>query len=178
MWTSTLDLFWNDLPLKPVYLPFVHQLARHLADHRDRPNWATVGQVIDLSEVGDASKARMAVTPGGQRLALEGEQGRVLELGEQGFYEVREQGRQSALLSVAASNVELGESDRTPIDPAEIVAAVTGGSGGSATPGDGMPIPDEAQERSQRIWWYLLFAGILLLTGESLLAHRLSRART
>ena len=32
MWTSTLDLTWNDLALKPVYLPFVHQVARYLAD--------------------------------------------------------------------------------------------------------------------------------------------------
>jgi hypothetical protein len=53
---------------------------------------------------------------------------------------------------------------------------VTGGSrtgpGGNGT----TVLPDETQERTQRFWWYLLFAGILLLTGESLLAHRLSRA--
>ena len=108
VWTSTLDLFWNDLALKPVYLPFVHQLTRHLADYRERANWATVGQVIDLSQEGDASRARVAVTPAGARVPLEGDQGRVLELSEQGFYEVREQGRQAALLvAVAASNVEL-----------------------------------------------------------------------
>jgi hypothetical protein len=178
LWTSTLDLFWNDLPLKPVYLPFVHQLTRHLADHRDRANWSTVGQVLDLTQEGDTSKARLAVTPAGARVPLEGDQGRVLELSEQGFYEVREQGRQAPLLSVAASNVELGESDRTPVDPAEIVVAVTGGPGGASAGGEALALPDEAQERSQRIWWYLLFAGILLLTGESLLAHRLSRART
>ena len=57
LWTSTLDLFWNDLALKPVYLPFVHQVARHLADYRERANWATVGQVIDLSQEGDPSRA-------------------------------------------------------------------------------------------------------------------------
>lgn len=176
LWTSTLDLVWNDLPLKPVYLPFVHQLARHLADYRERASWATVGQVLDLSQEGDASRARIAVTPSGQRLSLEGGQGHVLELTEQGYYEVREQGRHAALAALAASNVELGESDRTTVDPAEIIAAVTGGGPGTNTSGDPLAIPDEAQERSQRLWWYLLFAGILLLIGESLLAHRLSRA--
>ena len=25
LWTSSLDLAWNDLPLKPVFLPFVHR---------------------------------------------------------------------------------------------------------------------------------------------------------
>ena len=178
VWTSTLDLFWNDLALKPVYLPFVHQLARHLADHRDRKNWATVGQVLDLSQEGDPSRPRLAIAPGGARHPLEGEQGQVLELSEQGFYEVREQGRQSALVAVAASNVELGESDRTGVDPTEIVAAVAGGGSGTGATTDPLALPDEAQERAQRLWWYLLFAGILLLMGESLLAHRLSRAKT
>jgi uncharacterized membrane protein len=176
VWTSTLDLFWNDLPLKPVYLPFVHQVVRHLADYRERPGWATVGQVIDLSQEGDASRARVALTPSGARLPLEGEQGRLLELNEQGFYEIRESGRQAALVTVAASNVELSESDRTPVDPAEIVAAVTGGPTAVPTPGSQAVLPDAAQEQSQRLWWYLLFAGILLLTGESWLAHRMTRA--
>jgi Aerotolerance regulator N-terminal/von Willebrand factor type A domain len=176
VWTSTLDLFWNDLALKPVYLPFIHQLTRHLADYRERSNWATVGQVIDLSQQGDPSRQRVALTPSGQRLTLEGEQGRVLELGEQGFYEIREQGRQANLVAVAASNVELAESDRTAVDPAEIVAAVVGGAPSSKTQGEQIAIPDEAQEQAQRLWWYLLFAGILLLIAETVLAHRLSRA--
>ncbi len=177
LWTSTLDLTWTDLPLKPVYLPFVHQLARHLADHREPPQWSTVGQVLDLSQAGDPAVARLAVTPGGARQPLPADQAGVLELDEQGFYEVREQGRQAALLAVAASNVELGESDRTAVDPSEIVTAVTGAAAAGRA-GESLVLPDEAQERTQRLWWYLLFAGILLLTGESLLAHRLSRART
>jgi hypothetical protein len=175
VWTSTLDLFWSDLAIKPVYLPFVHQMARHLADYRDRPSWSSVGQVIDLSQEGDPSKPRVALAPGGGRLPLEGEQGQVLELSEDGFYEIREQDRQAALVTVAAANVELAESDRTAVDPSEIVAAVAGTVAGSTSSGPTAPLPDEAQERSQRIWWYLLFAGILLLTGESLLAYRLSR---
>jgi hypothetical protein len=173
-WASTLDLLWNDLPLKPVYLPFVHQVVRHLADYRERPTFASVGQVIDLSQEGNVEQARVALTPSGQRLPLEGETGRVLELAEQGFYEVREQGRQAALVTVAASNVELAESDRTAVDPAEIVTAVTGGPSTPLGPGGQTALPDEAQEQTQRLWWYLLFAGILLLTGESLLAHRMS----
>jgi len=178
MWTSTLDLFWNDLPLKPVYLPFIHQLARYLADYRERRSWFTVGQVMDLSQEGDTSRTRVALSPSGERIPLAGDQGRVLELNKPGFYEVREQGRQAQLVTVAASNVELTESDRTAVDPAEIVSAVTGGPGGASLTGEPLALPDEAQERSQRLWWYLLFAGILLLTAESLLGHRLSRANT
>jgi hypothetical protein len=176
VWTSTLDLYWSDLALKPVYLPFVHQMARFLADYRLRANWATVGQVIDLSQEGDPSRPRVALAPSGARLPLEGEQGRVLELSEQGFYEIRERDRQAALVTIAAANVELAESDRASVDPVEIAAAVTGSLPGTGSPDVQPAVPDETQERTQRIWWYLLFAGILLLSGESLLAYRLSRA--
>jgi hypothetical protein len=175
VWTSTLDMYWSDLAIRPVYLPFVHQMARHLADFRDRPSWATVGQVIDLSQEGDPTRPRVALAPGGARLPLEGDQGRVLQLSEHGFYEIREQDRQASLVTVAAANVELAESDRTAIDPVEIVAAVAGNTAGNAAATASGPVPDETQERAQRVWWYLLFAGILLLTGESVLAYRLSR---
>ena len=37
---------WNDLALKPVYLPFVHQLVRQVAGYREQPGWVTVGQAI------------------------------------------------------------------------------------------------------------------------------------
>jgi len=180
MWTSTLDLYWNDLALKPVFLPFTHQVMRHLSSYRERPASSTVGQVIDLSEFVVASTpdakptGRLILSPSGQREDLEGEQSRVLELAEQGFYEIRE-ARPGSPTAVAASNVELVESDVTPVDPQEIAAAVTGGSRVAGAAGGVIALPDEAQERSQRLWWYLLFAGILLLTGESLLAHRLSR---
>jgi hypothetical protein len=180
MWTSTLDLYWNDLPLKPVFLPFMHQVVRHLSSYRERPASSTVGQVIDLTEFvvssaeGAKPAGRLILSPSGQREDLEGEQSRVLELTEQGFYEIRE-ARPGSPTAVAASNVELVESDVTPVDPQEIAAAVSSGGRASGATGGVIALPDEAQERSQRLWWYLMFAGILLLTAETLLAHRLSK---
>jgi hypothetical protein len=131
--------------------------------------------VIDLSQEGDPSRPRVALAPSGNRVPLEGEQGQVLELTEHGFYEIREQDRQASLVTVSAANVEIAESDRAAIDPIEIVAAVAGNTAGNTAAAAAGPLPDETQERAQRIWWYLLFAGILLLTGESVLAYRLSR---
>lgn len=181
MWASTLDLYWNDLPLKPVFLPFTHQLMRHLSTYRERPSFSTVGQVIDLNEFmtaadpGATPAGRLILSPSGARQDLEGEQSRVLELAEQGFYEIRE-ARPGSPTAVAASNVELIESDMTPVDPEEIAVAVASGPRAAGEAAGLVAIPDEAQERTQRLWWYLLFAGILLLTAESLLAHRMSRA--
>jgi hypothetical protein len=40
--------------------------------------------------------------------------------------------------------------------------------------GTGRP-SDEAQAQAQRLWWYLLVAGGLLLAAETLLSNRLSQ---
>jgi hypothetical protein len=75
---------------------------------------------------------------------------------------------------VIASNVDLGESDLTPVDAREVAAAATGGAAGAASAVASLPETPEAQERSQRLWWYLLCGGMVLLGLESLLAARLS----
>jgi hypothetical protein len=106
------------------------------------------------------------------------DEGEVLELGEQGFYELRPATNPNAgQAAVVASNVDPAESDLTPMDPKEIVAAAVGtdpagGSGAAA----GLPMTPEAQERSQRLWWYVLVAGIVLLGVDTLLSNRLSKA--
>ena len=77
---------------------------------------------------------------------------------------------------MAASNVSLAESNLDRMDPKELVSAVTGNGTAGSTSGQDV-LPDEAQELAQRVWWYLLFAGILLLIAETALADRYSRQR-
>jgi hypothetical protein len=79
-------------------------------------------------------------------------------------------------MTVVASNVDPAESDLTTMDPKEIVAASVGTAQGGAASTAGVPLTPEAQERSQRLWWYLLLAGILLLGADTLLSNRLSKA--
>ena len=176
LWASTLDLAWSDLPLKPVFLPFVHQAMRHLAAYSEPAPWLTVGQVLDTSfgARGPQAAGRVALTPSGRRVALDEEGSEVLELTEQGFYEVRNQSG-DAVVAVVASNVDSVESDLTALDPKEIVAAATGGTGSTRAAAAGVPRTPEARERSQQLWWYLLLAGVLLLGADTVLSNRLSR---
>jgi aerotolerance regulator-like protein/VWA domain-containing protein len=176
LWTSTIDLGWNDMPLKPVFLPFVHTIIRYLSDFAEAPSSQTVGQVVPALRASHASSSRgatVALAPSGARLTLGAEDG-AIELGEQGFYEVRTQGAGPESAMVLASNVDLSESDLTPMDPRELVAAVIGrpatGPNGFA---DARP-SDDAQAQAQRLWWYLLVAGGLLLAAETLLSNRLT----
>lgn len=175
LWTSTLDLAWSDFPLKPVYLPFVHQAARHLAAYTEPAPWLTVGQVLDASFAPAASAPNgVVLLPSGRRYALDEEGAEVLELTEQGFYELRTRGG-DGVTAVVASNVDTTESDLTPIDPREIVAAATGIADGRQAEMSPRQQTPEARERSQRLWWYLLCIGVALLGVDTLLSNRLSK---
>jgi hypothetical protein len=174
MWTSSLDVQWNDLALKPVFLPFVHRAVRHLAAYEERASWSTVGDVFEPTTGREPRTGRVALTPGGQRLGLDDEGADVLALEEQGFYEIRAQGREMDPPMTVASNVDLSESDLTPMDPQELVAAATGRAGSAVVDVAGGAPTDEAHERAQKVWWNLLFAGLVLLGVETVVANRLT----
>jgi len=167
-WTSTLDVGWNDLALKPVFLPFIHRVGATLASYQQRPAYRTVGDVAPVDS-GTPGVAPVILSPAGQRLTEDAQAG-VVELKEQGFYQVRAGERDPEPRALAA-NVDLSESDLTTVDPQEVVAGVTGVAGGAAAPGSNTTVTNEERERTQRVWWYVLFAGLLLLAGETLLAN-------
>lgn len=179
LWASSLDLQWNELPLKSVFLPFVHRMAATLGAYRDTPAWQTVGAVLDPPRAAAVPGrrvepgGRVVLTPAGRRVPLDGEGPGVVELQEPGFYEVRAQGRDAAPPVAVASNVDLSESDLSQMDPQEVVAAATGRAGGAAAAGTNVVTSDAERERSQRGWWYLLFAGIVLLAVETVVGNRL-----
>jgi hypothetical protein len=180
MWTSSLDLDWNDMAVKPVFLPFLHTVTKYLADYAEAPASLTVGQVIPAPRKGagrgPASNrgGTIAIAPSGTRVSVETEDG-ALELNEQGFYDVRTQGAGADTATALAANVDLTESDLSALDPRELVAAVAGRAAGEIA-GLGAARPsDDAQAQAQRLWWYLLVAGGLLLAGETLLSNRLSQ---
>ena len=176
LWASTLDQSWTDLPMKPVFLPFVHRSATYLAAYVAPQPSLTVGQVLDPTASGarkGQAPPRVLLTPAGQRVDLTDEGAEVLELAEQGFYELRGEGNEAA---VVAANVDPAEADPAVIDPAEIVSAASGGAAGGAAAGGGTPLTPEAQEKNQRIWWYLLFAGVLLLGLDTFVSNRLAKA--
>jgi Mg-chelatase subunit ChlD len=178
LWTSSLDMDWGDLPVKPVFLPFVHTVTKYLADYTEAPASLTVGQVVPAprrlgGKLSVASRgSTIAVAPSGSRVAVDTEDG-ALELMEQGFYDVRTQGAGADSATTLAVNVDLDESDLTPMDPRELQGAVAGRAPGA--PGSMARPTAESQAQAQRLWWYLLVAGGLLLAGETLLSNRLSQ---
>jgi Mg-chelatase subunit ChlD len=180
VWTSTLDDSWTDIGLKPIFLPLAHQLARYLSHYEPATSWFTVGQVLDLAARAKGHADRIVVTPSGERIsqpgAGEGNEG-LLELNEQGIYEIRTPGAATTARPEAlAVNLDPSESDLTALDPAELVAAATGhATPASAQAAEPQEMTREEAERRQSLWWYLLMAGLLLLAVETVISNRLSR---
>jgi len=140
--------------------------------------WRTVGQVLDPSVAAGQKAgygARVVLTPSNQRLPVQDEGSDVLELTEQGFYEVRSAGGTASDVAVIASNVDPAEGDLTPMDPKDITLAAASPVG-AASSGSSVPMTPEAQESNQRLWWYLLCAGVLVLGAETLLSNRMAKA--
>jgi hypothetical protein len=175
VWTSALDDSYTDLPRRPVYLPLVHQLVKYLGQFESPKSWMTVGQVVDVSALTKARSNWLVITPSGKRVTSTGP----LELDEQGIYEVRPAGGSQSAPQAIAVNLDPAESDLTPIDPAELVAAVTGHAAPAATsaqkPTEVSEFDVKDAEKRQALWWYLLLTGLLLLAIETVVSNRLSQ---
>jgi hypothetical protein len=195
IWTSSLDSYWNDLALRPVFVPFVHQAMRHLGRYAETQAWSTVGETFDPAELtmGPEAGARdsglgargsdstavtpqrpTVLTPAGRTVEFTDPARYTFELTETGFYEVRREGEKTGEGAFVAVNVPPAESDLTPFDPDELVKAAAGGAGQMSAAAALPPAPD-ADERRQSVWWFLLAAGVVLLAVEAYVAGRFPR---
>jgi hypothetical protein len=177
MWASTLDNYWSDLAVQAVFLPFVHQLAKHAGSYAEIAPWFTVGEAVDVSANDGADRTELvAVAPSGARSVLPAGTGpRVLTLNEQGFYEIRRPGA-TVPVRVVAANLDLAESDLTPLDPAVFAAGVEPRGVTPVGPdGATVQLAPEERERPQSLWWYLLVAAFVFLAAETVVGNQLSR---
>jgi len=193
LWGSTLDEYWTDLPLQPVFLPFMHQLAKYAGRYSDPRSSFTAGEVLDLSRHGELTAMFGDKTNGqaaggtGPALVLQSPSGRrarlhangrdhLAELHEAGFYELRDAATAIGSGRPIAVNVDPAESDLSHLDPQELIAAVTSRTTDAAHASAAATSSPEDLERRQRIWWYLLLGALLLMATETVVSNRLSRA--
>jgi hypothetical protein len=100
----------------------------------------------------------------------------ILELNEQGIYEIRSSGASTSRPEAFAVNLDPAESDLAPMDPQELVAFVTGHAAAEAPEASvAQEMTREEAERRQSLWWYLMMGGLLLLAIETAIANQLSR---
>ena len=197
VWTTSLDSFWNDLALQPVYLPFVHRLAEYLSGRGEALPWFVAGQVVDVADPEALETAglvsteaaglvegldQVALSPMGGNLALPAVDGpRYLPLEEHGFYTVRQPGTDPDRPFVIAVNVDLEESNLGRVEPDELALQIEA----PAIVDDGSPrltqaveLQREDQERRQSLWRWLLAAALALFALETVISNWVSRRAT
>jgi hypothetical protein len=165
---SSLDTLWNDFPLQPVFLPFLHRLVAHGAGYTERASWRQVGNVLELPAL---TKGRwVGLEPLAERGLREGN-GRFVTLDSAGFYELRPASdkRQAAVLTVAV-NVDPAEADLQAADPEETLGGLTRSAKAEAA-----GVADDSPPRHDG-WWFLLLAALAVLAAETALSNRLSEA--
>ena len=169
LFTSSLGPSWNDLPLTPLYLPFIHQMVR-FAGTREENAWYGLGQTFTVRKNGEAAPPAVD-TPTGARLT----DGRVTPDGEllvtarePGFYRLR----YSSQPGFAAVDGDGAEGDFSKLNFQEFVAGVTGGAGSAEGAAASQNASGAEIESRQKVWWSLLLFALLLLLLESVLARR------
>jgi len=125
LFTSTLDADWNDLPIRAIYVPMVHQLVRYLAGETELRGGEThvVGDRPELSQA--RASTVLLRHADGVEVPLDGGGRLVLpRLDLPGHYQLLDEGGE--LLQRFCVRIDPAESRRTAIDPGALNEAVPG----------------------------------------------------
>lgn len=187
--TSTIDREWNDLPIRAVYLPFLHEAIKYLAlkDIDAAPNYR-VGDSVELKVSDDENGAAARSTeiavfnPNNVETRLQRNEG-TTEVSSQGsvFYDdTAVPGIYSAHTSGAAPyhfvvNVDTTESDLASRNVEELTSMLKGAAHESVAEKPTAELVaqyHEDVEKNQNVWIYLMLAVFALAVTEMFLANR------
>ena len=169
---TTVDLEWNDLPIRTAYLPLMRRLSSYLArQSSDRRVEAEVGaeQVVDAAAL--SPERLTVVSPSGARSVLEGPEGRYpFRPVETGLHRVVvtaggvDKAADSLSFSVNAPAAESSLQQASADAVAAVVAKSGEGLAGTAAEGGSTSRRD--------LWPWLLFGALLMVYAESFLQVR------
>ncbi len=184
LFPSALDLEWNNLCLKSVFVPFVHQLARRLCTKQaGSVRNVTVGEQVVFRVPADTESVEMR-SPAGETTRLkvrsEGDNADtvIFTPEEPGIYELT-YGKNTARFAV---NLDPQEPDLRPLDTKLLTSSIQRDVAGVQKKEAGAvsvvakSSAREAVESRQKMWIYLLGSVVGLLGIEMVLAARVGKA--
>ncbi|MEN8377056.1 MAG: hypothetical protein ABFS34_16655, partial [Gemmatimonadota bacterium] len=178
VWATTLGDAWTDLPLQPVYLPFVHRLLLHAAGWREDEPSRLVGSSVDPATLippaeREDQEAPVLVMPGGERRALDAT-GEPVVVELSGIYEVRDPATPAPRRF--AVNVDPRENGLIAVDSAAFRTAAAAPDSVVAPTAEAAETAAGGREPGRPLWWPLLLAASVLFLLESVLSN-VGRAR-
>ena len=174
MFASSLDVEWNNMPLQSMYLPFMHEMLKHLAHSEEKQPSYLVGDKIELTD--SFAINTELLDPLGKTMALQ-EGDTHVTFNRPGVYtriKTDDQGQQQRFYY--AVNTPTEESDFSTVAPADILDEVLNPE---TKPTQSAEVRNqlmkEELEKPQRLWWWILLVVAALLLSEAMVANRTYR---
>ncbi|MBI3666323.1 MAG: VWA domain-containing protein [Acidobacteria bacterium] len=168
---SPLDNIWNDLPIHPLFVPFVAESARYLSGVEETTTQATVDSILELHKRRDPRATVEVIDPSGHRaLTLaEAVSSREMTLTSTGFYEIRRAGQ----TELVAANPDPRESDLRPIDEDVLALWKATGRTEPTSPNPASPAGSKGAPQSapEDIWRAVMLVALAAAVIESLLGN-------
>ncbi len=178
-WTSTIDREWNDLPIRAVYLPFLHECIKYLALVRAEDTPAhQVGDSITLHGFDEHIGQEVAIfDPSKAETRTLAEEDMLIYKTTHlpGIYSVHASATEPQYFVV---NVDATESDLASRDVEELTSMLIGtptdaDAENGGTQGELVAQYRKDVEKNQNVWTYLMFAVLALVIIEMFFANRL-----
>lgn len=186
LWTSSLDTDWNDLPLRPIYLPFWGEILEYLEDATAPPANVLVGEAVeinaDFSPEAESVTSLQVLMPNGrtERFEVDPAQGSFRTFFTQtsipGFYRLQYppgQGIKRVFPEIFAVNVSPEEADLTCVSDEEIETRLAGWNVKKLSRTSRITAQLSAARKGLAVWDILLLALVAVLLVETVYANRI-----
>ncbi len=168
LFASALDLEWNNLPLKGMYLPFVHEMLKHLAQTVEKKPAYQVGDAVAWPNPNQVT----ILDPDGNNVTV-GEGG-YLRLNDVGIYQATTTADNQPQFYAVNTQIEESDFARTPASSL-LDSIINPESKPLQSREVRTQLLKEELEKPQRLWWWLLVLAAVALMVEMTLARRTHR---
>jgi hypothetical protein len=170
IFASAFDNVGNNLPLQPVWLPFLEQTTHELGGVGTARGNYKVGSYIDLRTVKEKNVPVEIIGPGDKRLLTLSESAKAatFQFPSEGFFDIR---RASGREELAAVNPDRRESDFTLV-PAETLELWKNTGIASKTEVGSTTSQVNKRDDNAELWWWVLALLAMLAVAESVLGNR------
>ena len=168
VFASAFNNIANNLPLQPVWLPFIEQTTHEMAGISSARANYSVGSYVDLRTVKEKNVPVDITGPDGKRVLTlaESSTATTYQFPAEGFYDIR---RANGREEMAAVNPDRRESDFSVITPDTLelwkntgVGSPSGTAAASAT----------NSEQKTELWWWVVVLLALMAVAEAVVGNR------
>ncbi len=171
IFASAFDNIANNLPLQPVWLPFVEQMTHEMGGVGTARGNYKVGSYVDLRTVKERNVPVQITGPGDKRLLSLSESAKAVtfQFPSEGFFDIkRDNGREE----LAAVNADRRESDFALVSADTLELWKNTGIASKKEVGSQSESGTNKRDDNAELWWWVLALLAMLAVAESVLGNR------